>query len=153
MDFYLTLTPLLIAIIALYISYNQYKVNRDKLRLDLFEKRFSVFSGTRILLTVVLQKGDLSLEDLFGYRASIAERSFLFDKDIEEYLKEIDKRALKLLTTNKMLRNDNADRKELSDADKKKRSDACDIIHEELTWLTDQLPLLNEKFSPYMKFK
>ncbi len=58
------LTPL-IAIIAVYIAYQQYNTNRQKLRLDLYDKRFKVFLGLQSLLIHILQTADVSLVKIY----------------------------------------------------------------------------------------
>jgi hypothetical protein len=50
------LTPL-IALIALWIAYQQMKSNRDKVRLDLFEKRMKIFLIVRESLGTILADG------------------------------------------------------------------------------------------------
>lgn len=57
------LTPL-IAIITAYIAYQQYNTNRQKLKLDLYDKRFKVFLGLQSLLIHILQTADVSDEAL-----------------------------------------------------------------------------------------
>lgn len=60
MDFdYWKLTTVVLAIFAAYIAYQQYRLGREKFKLDLFEKRFAVFSGTRRFHTHILTDSDL----------------------------------------------------------------------------------------------
>ena len=68
------------------VSYQQFRLAREKFKLDLFEKRFSVFAAARRLLTVVLSEANVTLPHLFEYRAAVAEATFLFGKDITDYL-------------------------------------------------------------------
>jgi hypothetical protein len=56
---YWKLTTVFLAALASYVAYQQYRLSREKLKLDLFEKRFSVFAGVRRLLTHILRDGDL----------------------------------------------------------------------------------------------
>ena len=92
MDFWKLITILTAAFVA-YVAYRQYSIGREKFKLDLFEKRFAVFAGARRLLTHVLLNADVSLEQLFEYRASVGEATFLFDDDITDYLRSIDEKA------------------------------------------------------------
>ena len=62
-DFWKVAT-VLIAVFAAYTAFQQYQVSKNKLKLDLFEKRFSVFVGTRMFLSLILQKGTTTIEDL-----------------------------------------------------------------------------------------
>ena len=142
-DFWKLLT-VLVALFAAWIALQQYRVARNKLKLDLFEKRFSVFAGTRKFLSLLLQKGDVALDDLFSYRASIAEADFLFEEDLVKYLREIDRRALGLHTTTGTM-------KPLPVGDE--RSRLAQRSSDEIGWLTDQLPELKNQFGPYMSFR
>ncbi len=142
-DFWKVVT-VLVALFAVWIAFRQYQVARNKLKLDLFEKRFSVFAGTRKFLSILLQKGDVTLDDLFSYRASIAEADFLFGTDLVQYLLEIDRRALGVHTTIETM-------KPLPVSDE--RSRLAQRWSDEIGWLTDQLPELKKHFGPYMSFR
>lgn len=48
-----------IAIIAVYIAYQQYKTGRDRVRLDLYDKRFMVFDGLMDLLAHIMREGNV----------------------------------------------------------------------------------------------
>lgn len=117
----------------------------EKFKLDLFEKRCSVFAGARWFLTHIFRDGDLkTLDPLWEYRAAIGEAGFLFEEDIVEYLEEIYNRALKL-------HSDKETMQPLPVGDERKR--LAHNISESLGWLTGQLPELKKRFSPYMKFE
>ncbi len=52
------LTPT-IAIIAVYIAYQQLKTNRYRVRLNLYDKRFKVFRGLMDLLAHIMREGNV----------------------------------------------------------------------------------------------
>ena len=135
---------IVIGICVAYTAYNQYRLSKERFKLDLFEKRFSVYKGAQVFLSRILEKGKVDLDQIFQFRADTQDATFLFDADITEYLKAIDSKSLELCRINE----------ELEGVPKsQKRSDMCrektDVIH----WLTSQLPILKEKFAPYLKFK
>jgi hypothetical protein len=142
-DFWKLLT-LLVAAFATYVAYRQYALGRERFKLDLFEKRFAVFAATRRLLSHVLHDADVSLEQLFEYRAGVAEATFLFDSDITDYLKSIDEKALRLRTIMETM-------KALPVGEA--RTKAAGEVSEATQWLTEQLPELKNRFSPYLKFR
>lgn len=142
-DFWKLVTILIAGFVA-WVSWSQHSVSKEKFKLDLFEKRFLVFAATRKFLSIILQKANITLEDLFEYRANTAEAAFLFDSDITDYLKEIDNKALSLHTLREIMGPLRVG---------EERSEKAKAISEHLTWLTDQLPELKPTFSPYMKFK
>ena len=92
MEFWKIVT-IVIGLFATWISYSQYSINKEKFKLDLFEKRFAIFVGARKLLSIVLRDGNIDINDLYEFRANTAEASFLFDEDITNHLKDIDERA------------------------------------------------------------
>ena len=143
MDFW-KLVTLLIAVFAVYVAYRQYTLGREKFKLDLLEKRFAVFAATRRLLTHVLHEANVSLEQVFDYRAGVAEATFLFDSDITDYLKSIDETALRLRTVMETM-------KPLPVGEV--RTKAAGEVAEAVQWLTGQLPELKVRFAPYLKFR
>ncbi len=143
MDFW-KLVTILIAAFATYVAYRQWALGREKFKLDLFEKRFAVFAATRRLLTHVLAATNVSLEQLFEYRAGIAEATFLFDEDITDYLTSIDDKALRLRTTMEIMAP-----LPVGDARTRAATEAGELVQ----WLTDQLPELKIRFARYLKFR
>lgn len=86
---------LFIGAIATRITFNQFLVARAKLKLDLFEKRISVFHKTWDDVADVVIRGTITTtsteEDDFStpfsnYRP---EAAFLFGKDIDAYMEEL----------------------------------------------------------------
>jgi len=132
-----------LACFAAYIAYQQFRLGREKFKLDLFEKRFAVFAATRKLLSIILTEANLTTAQIFDYRAAVAEATFLFDSDITDFLDEIDKKALRFRFTNEQIRFAPA---------VENRDKLVDENHNLLGWLTDQLPMLKLKFAPYLKF-
>jgi hypothetical protein len=89
------IATIIIAVIVAYIGFLQYQtnkrqqlVNEDKLRLDLFDKRFKVFDDTRELFqkaysTVV---GPIDKQAIHEFNIMTIDALFLFDENISEYL-------------------------------------------------------------------
>jgi hypothetical protein len=134
----------IVAIFVAVIQFRQYRTARAKFKLDLFEKRFQVFAGARRFLSTILRDAKTNLEDHSKYRAEIAEADFLFGADVNEFLKEIDRRSLNLWQCDKT-------REGVSDRDERVR--LSKQVTEEVTWLIEQLPLLKPRFAPYMEFR
>ncbi|MFK7848529.1 MAG: hypothetical protein AB8G77_24795, partial [Rhodothermales bacterium] len=79
------MTPL-IAGIAIYVAWQQWRTNRQKLKLDLFDKRFAIFQSTRTFLSTVLRDGRVNREDLEKFRMGILDSVFLLDQGTSDYL-------------------------------------------------------------------
>ena len=137
------LTPL-IALIAIYIAYQQHKTNRDKLRLDLFEKRYAIYKGIQKFLTLILRAGKTNYEELMQFNGETQDATFLFRDEIPAYIGDIYSKANDLIATTETY-------KPLPVGEDKSR-----LVKEatELTrWLTKQLPELKDVFAPYLKFE
>ncbi len=100
------LTPV-IAIITVYIAYQQYQTNRYKLRLDLYDKRFKVFLGLREFLSNIIQNADVSNEAIFQFNLATSESVFLFDKEVSNYLQNIKEAAINIRKQNSRLHSSN----------------------------------------------
>jgi len=54
------LGPTIIAMIVVYIAYQQWRVNQANLREKLFERRFEVFKQTQAFLSEIFREAKLS---------------------------------------------------------------------------------------------
>lgn len=134
---------LLIGAGVAYVAYQQFRLAREKFKLDLFEKRFAVFAATRRFLSIILTEAALTYPQVFEFRAAVAEASFLFGSDITDYLDEIDKKAVRLVFTNEQM----SHRPLVAN-----HQQIVEENHQVFTWLTEQLAELKPRFAPYMKF-
>jgi hypothetical protein len=92
------LTPL-IAMIATYIAWQQWKGNQLKLKMERYERRLGVYQE----VVGMLRAGSntkLEWSDLIAFGASTAEADFLFGPEIRDYLNEILSRGADLTTAN-----------------------------------------------------
>lgn len=78
---------LVIGVIAAGIAYRQYLVARAKLNLDLFERRYAIFEATWGYLSSAVQ-GPSSSAFSSPFDNLIPQASFLFGKEMEDYLRE-----------------------------------------------------------------
>ena len=139
------LTPV-IAVLVVHIAWQQHKTSRDNLRLALYEKRFRVYAGLNDLITAVIREADVSLEDLRKLDAATNERVFLFGNDIDKYIQEVRKKAVRLRHVNKQLHYGDLPvgdrRNQLAEEDQ-------GLLH----WFTEQLSNSGEKFREYLYFE
>ncbi len=82
------LVALVIGAIAALIAYRQYQVAQAKLKLDLFERRFKIFSRTWEILSETATQGTRVKNYGLGNPFSnfLPEAAFLFGTDVQEYL-------------------------------------------------------------------
>ena len=96
---------LIIGIIAAYIAYNQYKVARAKLNLDLFEKRHYIFQKTWELLSHAGAGGTDAEKMRLNFTNLIPEASFIFGRNIETYMYEISSKLIEYNMLNIKMQN------------------------------------------------
>ncbi len=95
-----SLGMLVIAVIVAYIAFMQFKTNRDRLRLELYDKRFSVYEALKEFLIKFIRALDVTDKDLRDYRNKTNEAEFLFEEDIILYIKDIYDKGLKIYSYN-----------------------------------------------------
>lgn len=138
------LTPL-IAVIATYIAWQQWRGNELKLRLDRYERRLRIYQEVVKMLGLISRDADAKIEDLWAFRANTAEAVFLFGPDVPNYLEEIFSRGLKLRAANRKYRHAGEETPPGYDHEK--------ILAEsnlELRWLTEQFDPAKQKFAKYL---
>jgi hypothetical protein len=85
------LTPL-IAIITVYIAWQQYYINKRKLNFDLYEKRLAIYIVIKEFLIVVQQK-KVTRDELLDFVLEMKKAKFLFEEDINDRIEDIIKKT------------------------------------------------------------
>lgn len=90
------LTPVLAATAA-YIAWQQWRTNRNKLKLELFERRFAMYDAAVQLINSILGAGKVEDQPLRSFVTRTRSAAFIVGQPIEAYLnKELYARAVKL---------------------------------------------------------
>ncbi len=90
------LTPV-IAFFAVYVAASQWKTARNKLRFDLFEKRYAVYEGAREFVGSIVTSGRVKDDMLYAYLVATKATKWVVADEIDAYLeREIYKPALEL---------------------------------------------------------
>lgn len=79
----------------------QAEIALDKLKYDLFEKRYEIYSAAKVLIEKVIHVRSLDKSDPEEIRKlyiKLDESRFFFPSDIQKYLKDIEQTSEKLLT-------------------------------------------------------
>lgn len=138
------LTPL-IAVVATYIAWQQWKTNQQKLILDRYDRRLRVYEEVRKILSIIIRDGKASYDDLLKFRTAVSEADFLFGTEIPEYIEEIYKRGVKLQYWSAEYRDYTQEIPKGYDHKK-----VVDGMHAELTWLAEQFDPAKKKFKRYL---
>lgn len=141
------LTPL-IAIITVYIAWQQWKTNKKKLFLDLYDRRLKIYEEVRQILSIILRDARASYDDLMKFRRAVSEADFLFGSEITIYIDKIYQRGVKLEYWNREYRDFTQPIPEGYDHKK-----VCDGMHEESVWLMHQFEPAKEKFKRYLDLR
>jgi hypothetical protein len=72
--------------IGAWIAYQQVRLGKAKLNLDLYDRRFAVFAACRKLLATGIQHGDVRPSDLQAFYVATADTIFLFDQQMDDYV-------------------------------------------------------------------
>lgn len=123
------------AIIGVWIAYRQHK-------LKLYDRRIEIYRGLYQHLSVIQNKGEVSIEDLFNLARSTAEKKFLFNKDIGLYIDEFSEKSRHLRGITM--------RKEQSMQDSQKELDLNVKKMELLEWFALQPQEIENKFKKYL---
>lgn len=77
-----------IAVLGVFIAFFQWKLSKQRLKHELFEKRFAVYDAARSLIASVGIGTKVPQEKEIAYLSSIREAKWILNDDIADYLKE-----------------------------------------------------------------
>lgn len=94
----LTLLTPVIGLVGIWIGWQQMRINKDRLRHELFEKRYGSFRAAGTFLGALMREGKASEQAQADFRVGIQGASFLFDSSVNTLLNEIWEKAIDLET-------------------------------------------------------
>jgi hypothetical protein len=134
-DLLTSLIPLALAILGGYIGVRQYITSRQKLKLELFGKRFAIFQATKTYMGQVLTGDFTEKQAQREFLIATQGARFVFDKKIRAYIDSIWEKSIDLENWSK-------------DQDSSENSASRAAY---MKWFNDQLSAIEEKFAPYMQ--
>ena len=141
-----SLTPL-IALIALYIAYQQWQTNRRRLEINFYDRRLKIYQAVAKYISTVLTGLHPTLEVLFEFRQSTAEADFLFGPDIRDYLDDLFKHGVELRKWAEQYRDGSQHRPEGYD-----HSEVTKGLADESAWFVAQPEAALQQFKEHMNF-
>ncbi|HUT70659.1 MAG TPA: hypothetical protein VMW89_08260 [Desulfatiglandales bacterium] len=90
------LTPT-IALIALYIAYQQHKTNQQRLRHETYERRLKVYKAVQAHLSIILRAGKTSYQECTLFYSEASEAAFLFDKSVMDKIDKIYSKSIEMV--------------------------------------------------------
>jgi hypothetical protein len=130
------LTPM-IAVITTYIAYQQYRTNKLKVRLDLFERRIEVYNIIRAFLVDVCEAKP---QDLVNFLRRTRDAHFLFGSRAAQYVTKVYKQANTLQTCQMLLESRRADDEAFREKQAKRQEQL-------ILWFSEQEPHINKVFA------
>lgn len=138
------LTPL-IAILAIYIAFKQYRIQRYKLRFDLYDRRFKIFERIKEFISKIGPKNRMESKEIGIFYTSIIEYRFLFDQDVNDFIDELVEKVEEfdiVCTDIVSYQKDTPEREKLEEQREKLR-----------WWMMERLKELPDRFEKYLSFK
>lgn len=83
------LTPT-VAILGVYIAVQQYKLAKEKHRIEIYDRRMRIYSATLALIRDTNRNSDVEEDAYYKFEEGIAEAEFLFGKEVVALLEDID---------------------------------------------------------------
>lgn len=77
------LTPT-IALIAIYIAFQQHRINKQRLRHETYERRLNIYKVVQKHLSIILREGKMTYQGCAEFYAEASEAAFLFDKSVQD---------------------------------------------------------------------
>ncbi len=145
---------IIIAVLLAYIAWENYRINhsglhlqKDKLRLDLFERRMKVFGACQELFSFIAREGELGHDEVYKFIENTANAEFLFGKEIRAYIDEVREKSLRLISIKEQLS------KKSRTAAEKIQSNLLSEESRELTmWFGNQFDVSRKHFRNYLQF-
>ncbi|WP_282244863.1 hypothetical protein [Stenotrophomonas sp. PS02300] len=97
LDLLKALAAPIVAIAALRVSRQQVRINESKLRLDFYDRRLKVYGAVKDLIGAFMANATFTQDDLAEFREGTVEADFLFGKDVQEYIRQMDERIRGLI--------------------------------------------------------
>lgn len=143
MTVFFSIATIFLSVAVVAIAWQQWRVAADKLRLDLFDRRYRVYEATRKFLGLMSREAEFTDAEYSDFRVATWDAEFFFKPDVAEYLRQIGMRALNMRVQPRLY-------SELPEGDE--RSRRVQTEQDQRAWLKDQFTELPKVFAPYLGF-
>jgi hypothetical protein len=124
----------------------QAETARNRLRLDLFERRFTVYEALMVMAAIAAQKGEVTSEERRTCAIATKGAEFLFNKEIDDY-------CLKLGREATLLGLDNHHINQLKSTGAKQYLEAEVSKGERMIWFNTQIDEMPKRFAEFLKIE
>ena len=133
---------LILGIIATCVLVSQYRLQRQQVKLAVFDKRYAVYEATRKYLEIITQYGEATKEQTDEFLRNADAKDFLFESDVQDFLKELLKKGGELSRIGASLK-----------AEAKERDKLVKQRSELVKWAAKQFEVSIEAFGKYLKMR
>jgi hypothetical protein len=138
----MTLITLIVGIAVAMIALLQWITARQKVVLDLFDKRFAVYEELREVISIHMVQARIDLNDLGKYTRAASRAQFLFGPEVVTYLEERRKDLIRAM---------NDHRQDRPPVPEERQKAVEDEMVARFTRLTDFFKDFDVLVAPYMK--
>ena len=84
----------IIAIMGIYIAYQQFRINEQRLRHETYERRLAIYKAVQKYLSEMLREGTTTFQRTLEFYSEASEAAFLFDASVQDKIDEIYKQSI-----------------------------------------------------------
>jgi hypothetical protein len=84
-----TVIAFVVGLFIAFIGLRQLRNGRQKLQLEMFDRRYSMYEATKLLIDKIAINGQVSSADLAEFRRNVRGAEFLFDGEARKFFKSL----------------------------------------------------------------
>jgi hypothetical protein len=131
------------------IALLQWRLARNKLRLDLFDRRYKIYEETQTFVDSINNDPGNVDSYLNAFNAGTSNAGFLFDADVVNYIKQVREKAAYMRTARTLYEAE--ERK--SQPNEAERVRNIERYEADRAWLIEQATAMTKTFTPYLGFQ
>ncbi|MBV1899738.1 MAG: hypothetical protein KUG63_10290 [Cycloclasticus sp.] len=133
-----------IAVVGLYIAYQQFQINKQRLRHETYERRLMVYKTVQRYLSEIIRDAKTDYDRALKFNSEASEAAFLFDASVQEKIDEIYKKSIDMVFNHqKLYPADGSPGLSVGT----ERSESAELNSEYLLWFTNELTSSRQFFA------
>lgn len=136
------LTPI-IAVLGVYIAYQQWRTNNLKLKHELFDRRYECYEKIYEFIANILITGSVPHNADLEFLRNTKAVTFLFDDQIKEFVDSVYRKSVELHSLHSSM----------SDLNSRLREENLQKQREIKEWLQKEMRLMKKRFAKYLTLK
>jgi hypothetical protein len=133
-----------IARVSADLASQQLETAQNKLRFDLFDRRFAAFEAAMKLVSIAVRKGDVPDEARHEFLVATKGVEFLFDRELQDYCDTLAKEALSVRVGQQEM-----DSLPVGN----QRAASAVALGDRLKWFNDQVDEIPKRFGPFLRIR